>query len=185
MRVKAMESAIKYESAGPLSGDVETLFRDHHARILRTAFRITGDPMEAEDVLQTLFLRLLHKKQDTQFRQSPGAYLNRAAVNLALDCLRKRVRQVDIGDMRTELSDTRPSPDRDARSAELKSWLRSALARLNPKAAEIFALHHFEGLSNREIAKIVGMSWGSVAVTLHRTHLRLRKELQSNPGGKS
>ena len=185
MRVKAMESAIKFESAGPVSAEVEKLFREHHARILRTAFRITGDPMEAEDVLQTLFLRLLHKKLDSQFRESPGAYLHRAAVNLALDCLRRRVRQVDIGTMPTELSDSRPTPDRDARSAELKTWLRSALARLNPKAAEIFVLHHVEGFSNRQIAKIVGMSWGSVAVTLHRTHLRLRKELQSNQGGQS
>ena len=52
-----------------------------------------------------------------------------------------------------------------------------ALSRLNPRAAEVFALRYFEGLDNREIARILGTSWSSVAVTLHRTRVRLRKEI--------
>lgn len=177
--------AIGSKPQGQIPEDIEKLFREHSRMVFQTAFRITGSRMEAEDVLQNLFLRLLDREYALQLKSSPAQYLRRAAVNLALDQLRKRKRQVSLEEV-SELSAARSSePDDRQVSSELAARLRSALARLHPTAAEMFVLRHFEGLSNTEIARLMGTSWGTVAVTLHRTHRRLRKELGSFVGGRS
>jgi RNA polymerase sigma-70 factor, ECF subfamily len=165
--------------------DIEKLFRNYHTLILQAAFRITGDRMEAEDVLQTLFLRLLNRHAPVDLKYSPGHYLRRAAVNLALDRLRRQKRQVPLEAVPDLAAGRSFDPGQAQLSSEVAGCLRSALARLKPTAAEIFVLRHFEGLSNSEIAKLLGTSWGTVAVTLHRAHRRLRKDLSSFAGGRS
>jgi len=180
----SMKMAVSEDPKRRVPEDIEKLFREHHGLILQTAFRITGDRMEAEDVLQLLFLRLLHN-QETIDLKSPAQYLRRASVNLALDQLRKRKRQVPL-EAAAELSANRSSdPGTQQASSELAERLRSVLAKLHPKAAEIFVLRHVEGLTNSEIARLLGTSWGTVAVTLHRAHRRLRKDLSSYRGGRS
>ena len=62
------------------------------------------------------------------------------------------------------------------------AWTHGLVARLSPRAAEIFTLRYFEGLGNQEIARLVGSSQGVVAVLLHRTRYRLRKEITSLMG---
>jgi len=164
--------------------DIEKLFREHHSLILQTAYRVTGNRMEAEDVLQILFLRLLHNQVAVDLR-SPAQYLRRAAVNLALDQLRKRKKQVPLEAASRVSADRSSDPGTRQASSELADRLRSGLAQLHPKAAEMFVLRHVEGLSNTEIARLLGTSWGTVAVTLHRAHRRLRKDLSSYRGGRS
>ena len=57
--------------------------------------------------------------------------------------------------------------------------MRQALARMSPKAAEVFTLRYFEGYGNHEIAKLLGTSRSTVNVILHRTRRKLREELGS------
>jgi len=183
--MNALEATVKLEERNTVSADIERLFREHHESILRAAYRITGDRMAAEDVLQGLFVKLLRRDLSIDIKTSPALYLRRAAVNLALDQLRKQRRQVPLEDV-AELSAGRGSDPRQAAlSGELATRLRQALAQLHPTAAEMFALRHFEGLSNTEIGRLLGASWGTVAVTLHRAHRRLRKDLRSFVGGRS
>ncbi|MEJ7699534.1 MAG: sigma factor [Pyrinomonadaceae bacterium] len=66
------------------------LFRDYHKAIFRIAYRITGSQSDAEDVLQTIFLRLTPNRRDLS--PNPEGYLHRAAVNASLDLLRSRTR---------------------------------------------------------------------------------------------
>src|SRR5262245_61575415 len=75
--------------------EVETLFREHHDRVFRAAYRITGSVVDAEDVLQTVFLRL-SRRGDVNLEPNPGSYLRRAAINAALDLLRQRARTESI-----------------------------------------------------------------------------------------
>jgi RNA polymerase sigma-70 factor (ECF subfamily) len=56
----------------------------------------------------------------------------------------------------------------------------NALAQLNPRAAEIFALRYFDGYGNREIARLLNTSWSTVAVTLHRTRAKLQSALKGD-----
>lgn len=167
---------------------LEALYREHCERVFAAAFRITGDPMDAEDVLQTVFLRLLRRPHEPDLSATAAGYLHRAAVNAALDTLRRRRRrglevawEAEGGD-ETVADFSAPGPERERRARELGSALRVALARLSPAAAEVFALRYLEGWPNQEIARLLGMTQTAVAVSLHRTRRRLQRELASHRG---
>jgi RNA polymerase sigma-70 factor (ECF subfamily) len=166
-------------------GTLETLFREHHGAVYRAAYRITGNAMDAEDVLQTVFTRLLRREEQPDLSENAGSYLHRAAVNAALDLMRrrKRARKVDLDEVGDTLVDHQePGPERTQGSREIKSRLRAAMAQLSPRQAEIFTLRYLEGLGNLEIAKLLGASQTSIAVLLHRARHRLQKELGSLEG---
>jgi RNA polymerase sigma-70 factor (ECF subfamily) len=164
---------------------LEMLFREHHGAVYRAAYRITGNAMDAEDVLQTVFTRLLRREEQPDLSESAGSYLHRAAVNAALDLMRrrKRTRKVDLDEVGESLVDTAdPGPERLRGSRELKTRLREAMSRLSPRQAEIFTLRYLEGLGNLEIARLLSASQTSIAVLLHRARHRLQKELGSLEG---
>lgn len=162
------------------------LFQQHQERVFRAAFRITGNATDAEDVLQTIFLRLLKREAEVDLAGGAASYLARAAVNAALDLLRarKRARQVDLEEFDEELPASREGdPEGRSGNRELARLLRGAVARLSPRAAEIFSLRYFEGCGNREIAELLGTSQTAVAVILHRARHRLAKDLRPLVGG--
>lgn len=170
-------------AAAPLSGAgdpwLERCYEEHADRVYRAAYRVTGSAADAEDVLQTVFLRLSRRAADDSLGADAGGYLHRAAVHAALDVLRSRHRSGWVpldasGELAANASE---DPERHHRNAELRRSLRLALSRLSPRAAEVFALRYFEGLGNAEIAALAGVSSGVVAVLLHRTRARLRREL--------
>jgi RNA polymerase sigma-70 factor (ECF subfamily) len=154
----------------PVVPEIEDLYRAHHSMVFRTAYRVTGNAADAEDVLQTVFMRIW--KRESNEIQNAESYLRRAAVNAALDVVRARqaAGQVPLEDM--------PMSAVCTELRELRDSLRKAIAKLNPKMAEIFALRFFEGHSNQDIAKMTGMSQVLVAVTLHRARKQLQKELK-------
>ena len=164
---------------------LEQLFAAHHARVLCAAYRITGSMQDAEDVTQTVFLRLL------QGGEAPIAnvesYLYRAAINGALDLMRRRrpERNVPLDDaMAVAGGDASHGPEHAASSEELRKWLRQAMAGLSPRAAEMFALRYLEERSNQEIAGMMGTSQAVVAVVLYQTRARLKKQFRMMMRGK-
>ena len=177
------------------------VFRAHAHDVLKAAYRITGSLSDAEDVLQTVFLRLArHEEHEGGAGASRGggpnlepgppaaAYLRRAAVNAALDVVRGRKRRPAVpldAETAPEPADDQADPERRQAGREAREILRRAVAELSPKSARVFALRYFEGLGNREIARLLAMSQTAVAVTLHRTRARLRKELGAPLGGLS
>ena len=145
--------------------------------MFRTAYRITGNAADAEDVSQIVFLRLFRREEDAQVLdnrvvQNEESYLRRAAINAALDVMRSRQ-----GDRTVELPDLPSEPAHDD-PRELRQALGRALAQLKPRPAEIFALRFLEGFSNPQIARMLGISQVLVAVIVHRTRQQLRKELR-------
>ena len=167
-------------SVRPLPQDFERIFRDHHTLVYRAAYRITGNAEDAEDVLQTLFLRLLRRETPPEIQDNPKAYLHRAAVNIALDIIKTRKRNVTSEDEAMQIPDETPGQDRSG--AEVREWLREALGQLSPKAAEIFVLRHVEGYNNWEIAKMLGTSRSTIAVLLFRARARLKKSVRIHFG---
>ncbi|HEY8560818.1 MAG TPA: sigma-70 family RNA polymerase sigma factor [Pyrinomonadaceae bacterium] len=159
--------------------ELGVLFRAHHKTIFRIAYRITGSRSDAEDVLQTIFLRLTPHRRDL----SPNAegYLHRAAVNASLDLIRRRTRAnmvaLDAVDLDQSPKHSHPSPEKEVADAELRELIRHAVAKLEGNAATAFALRYFEGYDNARIARVLGTSQMVVAVTLHRARARLRKEI--------
>jgi RNA polymerase sigma-70 factor (ECF subfamily) len=174
--------------AAPLG--LEQVFRDHQQRVFRAAYRVTGNAQDAEDVLQTVFLRLARREAGELPVDNLSSYLYRAGINAALDLVRARrgTESVAIEEAEGLLpAALGGAPDRAAEARELRAWLRRALARLRPRAAEVFTLRYLEGYENHDIARMVGISRVAVAVTLHRTRRRLRRELRATDraGGRS
>jgi RNA polymerase sigma-70 factor, ECF subfamily len=166
--------------------DLESVFREHHAMVFRAAYRVTGNATDAEDVLQTVFLRLLKRDPEAEPVASIGSFLHRAAVNAAVDLMRSRqnVRNIPLDDLEPVLAESaHNAPDRAHASGEIRDWLRAAIGRLNPRIAEMFALRFFEGKDNPEIAQLLNTTPGTVAVTLSRTRDRLEKEYRAYVGG--
>jgi len=166
----------------PFAPDFEETFREHYHLVYRTAYGVTGCVEDAEDVVQTIFLRLLRRENPGGFMKNPKGYLYRAAVNLSLTIVQSRQRRAfkeDAEDFAASIPAREPSL-----AEEIHRRLYEAIAELNPKAAEIVILRYLHNCSDAEIAKVLGTSRGAIAVNLYRSRARLKKLLKATIGNK-
>src|SRR6266852_2250417 len=173
-------------SAMERQSPLEILFRQHSDRVFRTAHRVTGSAADAEDVLQTVFLRLARGPESPSVLENPEGYFARAAINASLDLLRsrKRSRAVAFDDVEPEAAlASRKSPESGHEDRELRNLIRAAVSRLGANAAQMFTLRYFEGYDNGEIARIMSTSALVLGVALHRVRATLRKEIGSYMSG--
>src|SRR6266540_4053307 len=100
-RSDPLGAAIQMPGFQTSAEELEKVFREHHPSVFRAAYRITGNVSDAEDVLQTVFLRLLRRDREAQAVENMGSFLHRAAVNAALDLVRSRqnIRNVPLDDV--------------------------------------------------------------------------------------
>jgi RNA polymerase sigma-70 factor, ECF subfamily len=165
------ELPIFMSSTTPVAGFAE-LYQRHYEAVFRSALRVTGNPADAEDVLQTVFVRILARGGDVETAALPAAYFKRAAVNAAVDVLRRR-------ELRAESDYDNQTPHASVQHPSLlKERLRRALRILDSDDASLFLLRHVEGLSNEELAEMFGIEKNNVAVKLHRIRLRLQAEME-------
>jgi RNA polymerase sigma-70 factor (ECF subfamily) len=166
------------------AAELARVFEEHHRRVFRAAYRITGNATDAEDVMQSVFLRLAVQEPELGGVDNLGSYLHRAAINNALDLCRSRWR---TGRVQVEEVVGASVPDATASAAteevEIRVWLRRALAVLSPRQAEIFVLRYLEGYDNREIAQVLGTSAAVVAVSLFRARAQLQQQFRKLAGG--
>ena len=158
-------------STTALAGFAE-LYERHYEAVFRAALRVTGNPADAEDVLQTVFLRVLAQGGDVEDVALPAAYFRRAAVNAAVDVLRRRELRAD-----SVYDDSAPHAAVQS-PLLLKERLRRAIAALDSEDASLFLLRHVEGLSNEELARMFKLEKNNVAVRLHRIRHRLQAEME-------
>src|SRR6188768_82885 len=156
----------------PVLAGFAGLYERHYEAVFRAALRVTGSPSDAEDVLQTVFLRVLSRRDEDDAAGRPAAYFRRAAVNAAVDLLRRRA-------VRAETAYDEAAPHAAIESGLLlKEQLRGAIATLDPEDATLFLLRFVEGLSNQELADLFQLEKNNVAVRLHRIRLRLQTEME-------
>jgi RNA polymerase sigma-70 factor (ECF subfamily) len=158
---------------------IEEIFREYYQLVYRTARVVTGNADDAQDVLQTIFLRLQRQGIPPNFKE-PKAYFYRAAVRTSLNLLRSRRRHVLIAD--SDFFETRQTQSANSEiNDSLRAQLYRAIGSLSPRTTEILLLRYVEDLTEPQIAKMLGISRGTVAVTLFRALVRLRKLLRSSP----
>ena len=133
-------------TSSPVPAGFAGLYERHCEAVFRTALRVTGRPADAEDVLQTVFVRLLSGTEHDEAARRPAAYFRRAAVNAAVDLLRRRAVRAE-----TAYDDTAPHAAVES-ALLLKEQLRRAIATLDSEDATLFVLRFVEGLSNQELA---------------------------------
>jgi RNA polymerase sigma-70 factor (ECF subfamily) len=177
--------ALAEEPAIVIPSEFERVFRAHHGLVFRTAYRITGNAADAEDVSQTVFLRLFRRSASADglanhalkndVLENEESYLRRAAINAAVDVIRSRQSDRTVGLTDLPAEPAHDNPHNDPR--ELRLALRRALAQLKPRAAEIFALRFLEGFTNLQIARMLDISQVLVAVIVFRARQQLRRQL--------
>jgi RNA polymerase sigma-70 factor, ECF subfamily len=148
------------------------LYECHYAAVYRTALRITGNAADAEDVLQTVFLRVLDRTGNPDWQRMPEAYFRRAAANAAIDLLRRRLAHAEV-----QLIDG-PGTAVVESPALLKEQLKRAIANLAPDDALLFLLRYVEGFSNGELAEMCGQEKNNIAVRLYRIRQTLQAEMK-------
>jgi len=162
------------------SQEFEGLFREHYLLVYRTACVITGSPEDAEDVLQTIFLRLMRRSVPPDIYKNPKGYFYRAAVHLSLDTIRSRRREVLTSDF-SAIEGQRTDAPKEQYVLDQRFF--EALAKLTPRTVEIVTLRYLHDYSEPEIAKLLRISRGTVAVMLFRARMRLRKLLRASSFG--
>jgi RNA polymerase sigma-70 factor (ECF subfamily) len=169
----------------PYVQELEDLFRTHYRMTYRTAYGVTGSAEDAEDVVQTIFLRLVRREFPPDLMRNPGAYLYRAAVNRSLNIIRGRKRR-NLTDLPLVSEVEAPVTEADS-AEEIHRRLFEAVAELTPESAHILILRYVHDYSDAQIAKLLGTSRGTIAVSLFRSRSRLRKLMRASGsnGGKS
>ncbi len=167
---------------------VAELVNRHGRMVFTTAWRIVGEAASAEDVLQTVFLKVLRlKDRERKAVREWGAWLRVLATRCALDQLRHRSGfNRDSGELLAQQpASQRQDPHRLLDEKQKAIRLRGLLCRLPKKDARVFALRFFEELTYDEIADALGLSINQVGVTLHRARKRLAAMIdgQQEPAG--
>src|SRR5262245_50600285 len=163
------------------SEEFEGLFREHYLLVYRTACVVTGSPEDAEDVLQTIFLRLLKRAVSPDFKKNPKGYFYKAAVNVSLNTIRAR-RQQQLSDADLERMEAPQRGGGPELQDTIHKRLRETMATLSPRTVEILVLRYVHEYTEAEIGKLLGRSRGTIAVTLFRARTRLRNLLRASSG---
>jgi len=181
------ESLLVSEAKAGNYAAFDELVNRYEKKIYRLGMNITGNPEDAEDVLQEAFLKAFQHLPE--FREDSRFYtwIVRIAVNEALMKLRKRrtSREVPMEDSEDEngevlvreFADWKPNPEQQYAQAELDRILQGAVRTLSPGFRTVFYLRDVEGLSTEEAAEMLNLSVGAVKARLFRARLRLREEL--------
>ena len=162
-------------------GAFEELYKAHSGRLYSLACRMLGNPADAEDLLQEIFLSA-HRKLDS-FRGDAalGTWLYRLGMNQILDHVRSRAGragQITDGlDDATALADA--SGHRLADRAIDRIDLERALGELPPGCRAAFLLHDVDGLEHREVSEVLGIAEGTSKSQVHKARLRLRGLLRA------
>lgn len=165
----------------------DTLFTRYQKRTYRLVQRFISNREDALDLTQDAFIRAYQGLGDFKSQCQFYSWLYRITVNLCIDFLRKKARSevllydsdesgelpmANIPDPRSE------SPAKAVENKELRTHIRKAVRRLPPKQRQIFILRHWDGLSLKDIAAVVGRSDGTVKAHLLHAHRNLRKHLR-------
>jgi RNA polymerase sigma-70 factor (ECF subfamily) len=149
------------------------LFDACRDRVYAIAYGISNDRSVAADVSQEVFVKLLTRLPQFDGRASFATWLYRIVVNTAIDHQRAARH---ITELPEQVEDPRRLDDEVAR-AQRAARVERAVQTLPPKLRTPLVLRHIEGLAYSEIARVLGVSPGTIASRLSRAHARLAREL--------
>lgn len=179
---------------------LEALMAHYAGRVFRLAHGICRNQADAEEVVQDVFLTLFRKIDSFEGKSALWTWLFRVTTNTAL--IRRRGKRVEVevsldehlptwladghraGDWPYVVCDWSQTPESDLLSGEVRAVLRDAIDRLPADYRAVVVLRDVEGLSNEEVADIVGESVACVKSRLHRARMALREQLTRHLGAR-
>ena len=161
---------------------------DRHSRaVYRLAYRMTGSPHDAEDVVQETFLRAYKQLGRFESRANFGTWLHRIAVNCSIDLIRSRPHReaahdgadLELLGAAVERNDTGgASPERLMMSTEVQERINAAMTGLSAMERAAFMLRHFEGRSIDEISQSLGLKQNATKHSIFRAVRKMRVALE-------
>ena len=168
----------------------ERIYRSHSRKVYALCLRMTGDPSEAADLTQDVFLQLFRKIGTFRGESSFSTWLHRMAVNIVLMRFRKKPIADASLDALTDPEDefsTAPkefgSPDLRLNGVIDRVILQAAINELPLGYKAMFILHYVQGYKYTEIAEILGCTVGNSKSQVHKARMRLRELLQRSLRG--
>ena len=157
----------------------DEVVRSHSGSVYRLAYRLTGNPHDAEDLTQEVFVRVFRKLDSSR----PGTFdgwLYRITVNLFRDQVR-HTRRLSMEPLRDDFADQhrspQGSPDDILADRTFDEDIQRALSRLSPDSRSAVLLCDIDGLSYDEIATVLGIKRGTVGSHINRGRAQLRAAL--------
>jgi RNA polymerase sigma-70 factor (ECF subfamily) len=171
-------------------GDVrafEQLFQQYHRGIFNAIYQMTHNDADAADLTQEVFVRAYRALPRLQTPEAFTSWLYRIAVNLSRNWLRDRGRvrieslelPSDDGDEGStrEIADPSGDPAGLIQTRAMQERVQEAIAGLSPDHRTVVTLHHLEGMSVEEIARVMDCSVGTVKSRLSRARDHLKRKL--------
>jgi len=153
----------------------EELYKAHYSLLRNTAHNLVSDPDAAHDIVQDVFLKLWGRKENPEHILNLRAYLLKAVVNTSLTYLQKNKHKVAMGNLQVAATER---SDANSNYTELQADIHKAMQRLPPKCKTIFVLSRFEGLKNKDIAAITGLSLKTVENQMGIALKKMKEELK-------
>src|SRR5713226_5396849 len=179
----SLKEAIRLAQQGEAAA-FETIYQLHSRRVYALCLRMSGDPVEAEDLTQEAFLQLFRKIHTFRAESAFSSWMHRLTANIVLMRFRKkRPVPVSLEEM------TRPDDEKDRPTFEIgvpdlrlsglfdRINLHAALEQLPQGYKSMFLLHDVHGYEHNEIASMLGCSVGNSKSQLHKARKRLRELL--------
>jgi RNA polymerase sigma-70 factor (ECF subfamily) len=170
-------------------GDQEafrSLVEPHSRYVFNVAYRLTGSASDAEDVVQTTFLRAYQQLSRFEARADFRTWLHRITVNCSIDLIRSR-RHREVGHDPEDLefesagADSQPSgpgPDRLLLSSEIRERVAEGMSQLSASERLAFTLRHVEGLPIRDVALKMGLKTEAAKNSIFRAVKKMRVALE-------
>jgi RNA polymerase sigma-70 factor (ECF subfamily) len=169
----------------------EQLYRLHSRKVYALCLRMAGNPTEAEDLTQDVFLQLFRKIGTFRGESAFSTWLHRMSVNIVLMRFREKPKaetSLDTITGREEESSRQPAefggPDLRLNGVIDRITLQAAIDELAPGYRAMFILHDVQGYKHDEIARMFGCSAGNSKSQVHKARMRLRGSQRKALGGR-
>ena len=163
--------------------DLSAVFMRHHAELVRLALLLVGDQPTAEDVVQDVFARLHARRAEWPAGADSLPYIRAAVLNGCRSQLRRRAVAWRYAGTLGQLPEraTQDSAEQEMIRSQERMQVLAALAALPFRRREVLVLRYYVGLSEAEIARVLGISPGTVKSTAARGLAALARRLGEEP----
>ena len=164
----------------------ERIYRLHSRRVYALCLRMAGNPAEAEDLTQDVFLQLFRKIDTFRGESAFSTWLHRMSVNIALMRFRRKpLAETSLDSITNPENETARTP-KDFGGPDLRLngvidgiALQAAINELSPGYRAMFILHYIQGYKHREIGEILGCTAGNSKSQAHKARMQLRELLRN------
>lgn len=156
-------------------------------RIYNLAYRFSGTPQEAEDLVQDIFLKLYNSLEKYDFQKDFSAWFLTLARNHLIDEYRHQRQEKSLRDNLDELTlsaAVTDGPENNYLSRESSELIRQALSELSPDLRTVLILREIEGYGYEEIAEKLGVPLGTVKSRVNRARIQLAEVIMKRTGGR-